>query len=356
MIIRPRGTVTIPNRPRSLGGVLSWTKDVTAALKQLRDRPFVVGGGGRKSGKKGRFIVSLSGQNLSVSKGAVFFGDGDEPGRTIDPIEPTLDNVILSENPFWDVTSKPNDVLHKVRVVLNRYNYNARVELNEDGEAPDLNDQEIGVNIAEVTFKAVDGGRGAEIHQMWESDIAGWKGGDFGSSGSFSEDESSGSVDDSRDDSSDDSSTIIDDSSGDDSSDESSDDDPDSGGIICPWLEILSVDIMDPDCFIDGPDDDPYGECQYVTIRVKLIVGPITETTCEPYVRLSVAGGPPAFIDNVYGPGDKTFYKQVTFYGCPLGSYTVTARILHPLTSQPGCMGYNACAPATFDFTTPGTC
>lgn len=42
MIVKPRGTVTMPKMPKSLGSVIPWCRDVTLTLKQLRDRVIVV--------------------------------------------------------------------------------------------------------------------------------------------------------------------------------------------------------------------------------------------------------------------------------------------------------------------------
>jgi hypothetical protein len=50
MNIKAKGLVSIPNTPRTLVGLLSWSKSVNRALQQLRDRTWTVprsGGGGR---------------------------------------------------------------------------------------------------------------------------------------------------------------------------------------------------------------------------------------------------------------------------------------------------------------------
>jgi len=57
MIIKAKGTVTIPARPRSLGQVLSWCKSVNRALQQLRDRAWDVPmGRGRQAGAPSEYI------------------------------------------------------------------------------------------------------------------------------------------------------------------------------------------------------------------------------------------------------------------------------------------------------------
>lgn len=46
MIIKARGTVNVPIRPRSLGMMLHWSKSVNKAIQQLRDRAWDVPMGG----------------------------------------------------------------------------------------------------------------------------------------------------------------------------------------------------------------------------------------------------------------------------------------------------------------------
>jgi hypothetical protein len=52
MIIRPRGTVTLPRRSHAGLALIGWCKDVDRALQQLRDRVFEVPAGGRGGGVK----------------------------------------------------------------------------------------------------------------------------------------------------------------------------------------------------------------------------------------------------------------------------------------------------------------
>jgi len=52
MIIRPRGTVTLPRRSHAGLALIGWCKEVDRALQQLRDRVFEVPAGGRGGGVK----------------------------------------------------------------------------------------------------------------------------------------------------------------------------------------------------------------------------------------------------------------------------------------------------------------
>jgi len=53
MIVKARGTVTVPRLPASIGAVLGWCRDVNRAIQQLRDRAIVVSGGGGRGGATG---------------------------------------------------------------------------------------------------------------------------------------------------------------------------------------------------------------------------------------------------------------------------------------------------------------
>ncbi|RYD20881.1 MAG: hypothetical protein EOP88_13335 [Verrucomicrobiaceae bacterium] len=315
----------------------------------------------RQSSKSGRFPVTFdeSEQRLYVGEGSVVYASSEQNHQEIKPEIPTLDGTSLSDSPFWDISDKDTGVIYNVWCVVGGDSTHSKMQLRKDSEGVEWEyPEENARRVAHLTFKSGDDGLAidGEIHQDWSDDIEWSNSASTGSSGSFSEDEES-SDDDSKGGSSDDSSDITEDSSDDDSSDESSDDDESSGGISCPWIEITRVDILDLTCFTDSEEDeDPYGECRYVTARVTLTISSVTETECAPYVRVWVGSGPPSFIDNIYGPGTRRFEKQVTFFACPNGHYTANAQILHPIGFDAKCADYNDCPGATKDFTTPGTC
>lgn len=91
MVVKPRGSVTIPNRPIAVGGLLSWAKAVNMALRQLRDRSIVVNGASRPSSSRSDYIPW----------DANLFTEGAEPSITykVRFNLGTLNNVAASN---WD--------------------------------------------------------------------------------------------------------------------------------------------------------------------------------------------------------------------------------------------------------------
>jgi hypothetical protein len=92
---RLTGNVTIPQRPRSIGGLLEWARHVTQCLTELRDRkisggnsPSSRGGGGTVTGLFCRTFIS--GLNWKLTGGVVYGGTGNVsvPDITLGTVTP----------------------------------------------------------------------------------------------------------------------------------------------------------------------------------------------------------------------------------------------------------------------------
>lgn len=79
MIIKARGTVTLPRFLRSIGSVLEWAREVNKALQQLRDRCWDVptGGGGGGSSASGCPFgeILVVGADTTIRGGLLVCGD-----------------------------------------------------------------------------------------------------------------------------------------------------------------------------------------------------------------------------------------------------------------------------------------
>lgn len=77
MIVKARGSVTVPRLPKTVGSIIPWCKDVSRALQQLRDRSFVVYGAAKARSNGCAFgdIVSIPGSEPAargISGGIIY--------------------------------------------------------------------------------------------------------------------------------------------------------------------------------------------------------------------------------------------------------------------------------------------
>ncbi len=326
---------------------------------------------GRKS--VGRFNVSFdaTNQRLHVGPGSVVYANAEKDHQEIKPEIPTLDNVSLTENPYWEVAGKATGVIYNVWCVVGGDSAHSKMQLRKDTEDVEWEFPEENARcVAHLTFKSGSGGLeiDGEIHQDWSDDIEWFKAAGDGSSSysEGSEDESSDTG--SSDGGSDDSSTIIDDSSDDDSSDDSSDDDDSSGTFYCPTVEIVHVGIIEiegggfaPDgtaCFNDINGDGAL-EGAYVTAQVVVYIGQLSLEGCYPYLRVFRDGplGGAGTTNLSYALAPQTATVTLRFFAFPNTAVTLVAQVRHPASSKPGCMQYNSC-PNSEDYIAimPGGC
>ncbi|GAA5124682.1 hypothetical protein JIN84_12995 [Luteolibacter yonseiensis] len=305
------------------------------------------------SSSGGRFIVSLSGQDLYVSRGSVY-STAQTDGSMVEPIEPTIDDVALVDGPSWDISEKPDDVMHKVWCVINKYNYDSRLELVTD--SPDLEDNESAVHIAEVTFSSDGDTRSAVIEQLWACDISWYRGGLATSSGSGSND-ASGS--DGSHGSGSEGSSDIDESSNDASSEMSSSEvSSSSGGVPCPTISgvevtLVAVDgVEGADCIPDKNENAAADDLAYLTYNVAALITEAPEG-CRLNMRASIGSGTSStYLGRFWSGGEATV--RVTFLGFPSTNYTVTVSIFQAIGFG-GC-DLGECTPVTEVITSPPGC
>ena len=94
------GSVTIPRRPSTVGGLIGWARGVNRALQELRDRKvsFITSAGGKKGGSPELKLIIKSGSEA----GKYRITDGVVNSET-----PTLGGVDIGGDPIADPVVPP---------------------------------------------------------------------------------------------------------------------------------------------------------------------------------------------------------------------------------------------------------
>ena len=122
MIIKPKGSVTVPKYPRGLGDLIGWARTVNHAIQQLRDRVFDVPTNIQKSVKNDfQFQVSVKKEDstwkASVTLGYLLFIN---PKNDADPVSKYWTPETLDDDPAPTFTVDDGEALYiKVITDLN---------------------------------------------------------------------------------------------------------------------------------------------------------------------------------------------------------------------------------------------
>lgn len=314
----------------------------------------------RVSQSGGRFIVSFSGSDLYVSRGSTFAVFSSKRNKAT-PIEPTIDDVTLADNPSFDVSEKPDDVLHEVWCIINEYNYRSKIKLIDPITEPlVLENNENSVLIAEVTFKSEGDTRSAVIEQIWESDIPWFRAGSsYSSAGSDDSDidDSAGSDSESKGSGSNDS------SGGDESQNSASSDisssEGSSAGFPCPSVSgvfavLFAVDgVVGASCIADKNDNAAADDLAYLTYHVYATVSASPEG-CRLYARATITSASGTYYLGLSWGGGEVMIP-VTFMGFPSTSYEVSVTVFKPI-GFPGTCDLQDCTPSTATIISPPGC